>query len=89
MSGPSKPTPAEEAAAESELLRLCLANARDAAWAMWFHECIFTAFPSKVQALTAYRAWEAMQQERRGKESASVGEKPKRSQTAQEGTIYD
>lgn len=49
-------TPAEEAAAEAALLRLCLTNARDAAWAEWFHETVYTRPGGKVAALAFYRA---------------------------------
>jgi hypothetical protein len=55
----SAPTPDAEAAAERELLRLCFVHAKDAAWAQWFHECIWLGHDSKVAALAFYRAWEA------------------------------
>jgi hypothetical protein len=52
-------TPYDEAAAERELLRLCFVHAKDAAWAQWFHECVWLGYDSKVAALAFYRAWEA------------------------------
>jgi hypothetical protein len=48
-----------EAAAERELLRLCFANAKDAAWAQWFHEEVYSRPGGKVAALAFYREWEA------------------------------
>jgi hypothetical protein len=52
-----------EAAAERELLRLCFVHAKDAAWAQWFHECVWLGHDSKVEALAFYRAWEATQRQ--------------------------
>jgi hypothetical protein len=63
VNGRTKPAPDAEAAAERELLRLCFANATDAAWAIWFHECVWLGHDSKVAALDFYRAWEATQQQ--------------------------
>jgi hypothetical protein len=56
-------TPAEEAAAERELLRLCFVHAKDAAWAEWFYEEVYSRSGGKVAALAFYRAWEATQQQ--------------------------
>jgi hypothetical protein len=55
VNGRTNPTPADEAAAERELLRLCFVHAKDAAWATWFHECVWLGHDSKVEALAAYR----------------------------------
>jgi hypothetical protein len=52
----TKPTPAEESAAERELLRLCFVHAKDAAWAQWFDEQIYHRPGGKVAALAFYRA---------------------------------
>jgi hypothetical protein len=52
----SRITPAAEATAERELLRLCFAHAKDAAWAQWFYECCFTHPQGKVAGLAFYRA---------------------------------
>jgi hypothetical protein len=56
--GAATPGDDAEAAAERELLRLCFVNAKDAAWATWFHECVWLGHDSKVAALAFYRAWE-------------------------------
>jgi hypothetical protein len=45
-----------EAAAERELLRLCFVHAKDAAWAQWFHEEVYSRPGGKVGALAFYRA---------------------------------
>jgi hypothetical protein len=52
-----------EAAAERELLRLYFVHATDAAWATWFHECVWLGHDSKVEALAFYREWEATQRQ--------------------------
>jgi hypothetical protein len=46
-----------EAAAECELLRLCFIHARDAAWAQWFYEEVYSRPGGKVAALAFYREW--------------------------------
>lgn len=56
MNGRSKPAPDAEAAAERELLRLCFVHAKDAAWATWFYEEVYSRPGGKVAALDFYRA---------------------------------
>jgi hypothetical protein len=62
VNGRTKPTAADEAAAECELLRLCVVHAKDAAWAQWFYEEVYSRPGGKVAALAFYRAWDQMQQ---------------------------
>jgi hypothetical protein len=57
------PGDAAEAAAERELLRLCFVHAKDAAWAQWFYEEVYSRPGGKVAALAFYRAWEATAQQ--------------------------
>jgi hypothetical protein len=52
-----------EAAAERELLRLCFVHVKDAAWAQWFHEEVYSRPGGKVAALDFYRDWEATQRQ--------------------------
>jgi hypothetical protein len=52
-----------EAAAERELLRLCFVHAKDAAWAQWFHEEVYSRPGGKVAALAFYCDWEATQRQ--------------------------
>jgi hypothetical protein len=59
----TSPVDDAEAAAERELVRLCFVHAKDAAWATWFHECVWLGHDSKVAALAFYRAWEATQRQ--------------------------
>jgi hypothetical protein len=55
--------PEAEAAAERELLRLCFVHAKDAAWAQWFYEEVYSRPGEKVAALAFYRDWEATQRQ--------------------------
>lgn len=61
--GVATPGDDAEATAEHELLRLCFVHARDAAWATWFHECVWLGHDSKVEAMAFYREWEAKQRQ--------------------------
>jgi hypothetical protein len=58
------PTPGDdtEATAEHELLRQCCVHAKDAAWAQWFYEEVYSRPGGKAAALAFYRAWESTQQ---------------------------
>jgi hypothetical protein len=60
--GAATPGDDAEAAAERELLRLCFVHAKDAAWAQWFYEEVYSRPGGKVVALAFYREWEATHQ---------------------------